>query len=283
MADEKPEQKPAPAKAAPSSSAKSATVGLKKRRKRWYPIVAPKLFDNMPLGETLLDESAQLQGKFLTMSMMNISGDPKKQNVNIKFEVTKVVEGKGLSEIRGYELQQNSLRRLMRRGRKKVEDSFVIKTVDDKYVICKPLIITSGNASGSKLTDIKKHARQLLKEIIHQNTFETVITDLLDYKPQNYLRDLLSKIYPVRSVEVRVFTMTDETHETVNDILTKMVVRKVEEEEPEEPENADAPSEESSAAPIDQMQEIEEEKKARRSHKSESKETSEENPISEGV
>lgn len=215
------------------------------------------------------------------MSMMNIAFDPKRQHINIHFKVTKVVEGKGMAQVTMYEIPTNWFRRMVRRGRKKISDSFVCKTSDGIFAEVKPIIITQGEASNSTATDIMKHCRQLLKEIIHTNTFETVIQDLLDFKVQMYLKDMLRKIYPIRTVEIRVFGLTSETKETVDNILRKPVVLKEEEEEEFEEGSGDQSGEQSVGEGEDIIDQAGELKESRKRSKKAAEE--EDNPISEGV
>src|SRR3972149_8755508 len=188
MAEEKQEKQDKPQAKQQTAKAGAGAAALKKKKK-WYSIIAPKMFNNIILGETILNESAQLNGKELSMSMMNIAFDPKRQHINIHFKVTKVVEGKGMAQVTEYEIPPNWFRRMVRRGRKKISDSFICKTSDNVFAEVKPIIITQGEASNSTATDVMKHCRQLLKEIIRTNTFETVVQDLLDYKVQMYLKD----------------------------------------------------------------------------------------------
>ena len=49
-------------------------------KKEWYPILAPKIFQNTVLGETYVYEPEQMVGKGITKNLMNLTNDVKRQN-----------------------------------------------------------------------------------------------------------------------------------------------------------------------------------------------------------
>ena len=51
-------------------------------KKQWYHIVAPKQFDEVVIGETLVGEPSAMLGKTLSHSLMNLANDVKRQNIN---------------------------------------------------------------------------------------------------------------------------------------------------------------------------------------------------------
>ena len=61
-------------------------VSTKIKKKNWYQIVAPKIFNGAMLGETIVYDQNAMVGKTVTQNLMNLTNDSKRQNVNIKFE-----------------------------------------------------------------------------------------------------------------------------------------------------------------------------------------------------
>ena len=62
----------------------------KLKKKQWYNIIAPKQFDNAVIGETLVYEPGAMLGKTLSHSLMNLTNDTKRQNINIHFKVVEI-------------------------------------------------------------------------------------------------------------------------------------------------------------------------------------------------
>ena len=71
-------------------------------KKEWYPILAPKIFQNAVLGETHVYEPGQMVGKSVTKNLMSLTNDVKRQNINIDFEVVNVQNNKAFTDITGY-------------------------------------------------------------------------------------------------------------------------------------------------------------------------------------
>src|SRR5262245_19272457 len=114
--------------------AKKQDAQLKVRKKKWVQIVAPKLFREVVIGEVPLYEAEQLKGRRMTVNMMTLTNNPKNQSISVKIIVSEIKEGKGHTELTGFETMPGSLKRIVRRGRTKIEDSFVVQTADKKLV-----------------------------------------------------------------------------------------------------------------------------------------------------
>ncbi|HME87248.1 MAG TPA: 30S ribosomal protein S3ae, partial [Candidatus Nanoarchaeia archaeon] len=60
---------------------KSSRVVDTWKLKKWYKVLSPSYFGSVELGETVALEDALVLGRTVTTSLMNITGDPKKQSV----------------------------------------------------------------------------------------------------------------------------------------------------------------------------------------------------------
>jgi len=252
-------------KTAAKNAAKAAADIKKQKKKKWCPIVAPELFNNHVIGESLVDDASLLMGKAITANMMQLTGDMKKQNVNLMFKVIDVKEGKGLTQLVKYELSPSSLKRLAKREKDKLSDSFVVKTADGKLVRIKPIMITNNQTKGSTLAALIKNCRAVCKEIVNHSPFDQLIVDLVEYKFQKQVRDALHQTYPLRNLEIRSFAIeTKKKKETVEEELLE---RMKQQQKKKDQEKADASEEETpkqqdenseTDEPIDQAAELEE-------------------------
>ena len=191
-------------KQAAKNAAKSAADLKKQKKKKWCPIIAPDLFSNRVLGESLLDDASQLMNRTITVNMMQLLGDMKKQNINMMFKVVDVKEGKGLTEPMKFEVSQSSTRRLARREKDKLMDSFVVKTGDNKLIRIKTIMITNNATKGKVQTALIKNCRYACKELINATTFTNLFYDLVNGKFQKQVKDALHKTYPLRILEIRL-------------------------------------------------------------------------------
>jgi len=176
---------------------------LIKKKKKWYSIISTKDFSNLEIGETLASEDKELIGKTVSLALGVITGQIRKQNVKVMFKIKEVREGKALTELIGCSLVPNYVKRCVRKGKSKIDDSFMVKTKDNVNVVVKPFIITRNKTHGGIMTSIRVEARKLIKEFFEKNTFNDIINKVLSTEFQKELKNRLKVIYPLSIVEIR--------------------------------------------------------------------------------
>ena len=176
---------------------------LKKKKKKSYLLIA-KEFDNVEIGETLASEDNFVIGRTIEVSLAQLTNDPKMQNVKVKFKVKEIKEGKGYVELDNYSMVPTYIRRIVRPGREKIEDSFELKTKDDVKIRVKPLLITKAETQNSVLSSLIKKTRELLNDYCKKNDYNQFLFGLISHNIHKELRDSLKKIYPLSVVEIRL-------------------------------------------------------------------------------
>jgi ribosomal protein S3AE len=172
-------------------------------KKHWVPVLAPTLFKGEQLGESYVLETDSLKTRSISVNLMNITGDMKKQGFSVHFRITNVKEGKAHTRTTGIEMQPGSIKRLVRRGRTKIDDSFLIQLKGGQTARIKPLTITKSLTNNSTATAVRVRCRAILQEVCRDLTFETLVSDIVNQKLQRYVRTSLDTIYPIRSVDIR--------------------------------------------------------------------------------
>lgn len=214
---------------------------LKWKKKKWYKIVAPKSFREVVLGESLVIDSSALVNRTITANLMNITGNVRKQNINVKFEITGVEGDKAITTPLSYDTVSSSIKRLVRRKRDKIDISPVYKSSDGIKFRIKPFIITRSNCANSIHTQMRKLVLLELYNYASNATFEQVIMETLAGKVQNEIKGKLKKIYPIRNFEIKAVKIEKsmKTKLTKVDTQFKVVTKKqkMEDEKSEEDED----------------------------------------------
>jgi len=151
-------------------------------KKKWVKLYAPKLFNNQLLGKTHVADNKLALGKVVTTNLMNLTRDPKKQNVYVSFQVTGLKEEGAETFFFRYQLSKAVIKRYVRRNRTKVGDSIEVKTLDNKKLKVKPLIVTRFKISKPTQTDVRKKARNYLLYKFSKMSMEQVANDLVSKK-----------------------------------------------------------------------------------------------------
>ncbi len=174
------------------------------KKKRWHKLVAPKLFNEQLLGETPAIEPNKLLGRTISLSLMNLTRDMKKQGIYITFEVDRVMGDTGFTHVKAFELTPSSIKRQVKRRKDRIDDSFVCKTADSLPVRMKPFLITMNSASNSIGTKLRRTMRDYMTQVIARLPYEVLVKDLVSKRFQVTMRRELQKVYPLKSCEIRV-------------------------------------------------------------------------------
>lgn len=183
--------------------AKKQVAKVLVKKKRWVPIIAPKLFNEHEIGEMHVEEPRNAVGRKFAVSMTTVTGDPKAQNILVKFLITGVVGDSLQTELIGYRMNTAATKRMMRRNRSKIDDSIAYKTEDEKKIRIKPMIITRGRAQGGVKTAIRNLVRDYLEKTVTKMKYEQLMREIIQGKFQRTIQDMLKKTYPIAISDIR--------------------------------------------------------------------------------
>ncbi|MAG16319.1 hypothetical protein CMO88_04615 [Candidatus Woesearchaeota archaeon] len=228
---------------------KTQPVKGKLLKKSWHNILATKSFDSALLGETYLADPQSMVNSRLTVNLANLTGDIRQQGISLKFKISEITDGKGVANVIGYEASSSQLRRLVRRGVKRLDDSIECKTSDGKLLKVKPFAVTRAAASKVKMSLMRKKLREAIAIEVAKLTFDELVKSVISHNLQNALKSSIRKIFPLRAIEIRKLqlSLSEPTAEAKISIkktekATPAVTEKTEEkavEKKTEPKEAD--------------------------------------------
>ena len=168
---------------------KSAT--LVRKKKKWVSILAPKFFRETEIGQIYVEETAQAIGRTIKVSLMIITGEPSKQNTKVEFRITgQTPEGQLTTDPMGYELNVTAIKKFMRRGRTKLQDSLVMETLDHKKIRIKPVVVTRNEILSGTKKELRRRMTAFLTEQVTKMTFENILIDVASRKCQKTGEDI---------------------------------------------------------------------------------------------
>ncbi|MBW2989547.1 hypothetical protein KY358_04485 [Candidatus Woesearchaeota archaeon] len=216
---------------------KSRATKIKK--KKWIQIMSPSLFGNEMVGEIPVMDSSSLVDRSITVNLMSLTRDIKKQNTRIRIFVSGVKGDQAITQLYGYYLNPTSIRRLVRRGKKKVSFSVTCKTSDGKKVRVMALLVPYSYIKGSVAASLKKSALSYLNAYSSKTKFEDMIKDLIMNKLQRDMKTALKKVYPIRILEIAKLHLEKEK----KPLEGKAEIEPVAKEDEPEQEEKEAPEE----------------------------------------
>ena len=177
---------------------------IKKKKKKWYTILASSEFNKQVIAETISSDPKSLIGRTIKFSLMNLTREIKHQNIKIIFSINSVNENNALTEIVGYELVPSFIKRITRTGREKIDNVNTYETKNNIKLVLKLLIMTKSKTKRSILSNLRHKSKEFLTAKIQKQDYSELITSLITYTLQKELKSTLSKIYPVAVCDVRV-------------------------------------------------------------------------------
>ncbi len=172
-----------------------------KAKKDWYPIMSPETLGNKQIGETMTPDDKTLIGRTIKVMMNELAPGVKPYSKAI-LEVFKVTDGKARTQIKDYEVLRSYLFRSARKGSSKIISMFNIKDKNGKPLRVKGFAVTAKKIQRGLRNQISKKLEQEFIIFSKDKDFENIILMLSTYKPQKGIAKTLSKIYPVKNVEI---------------------------------------------------------------------------------
>lgn len=178
-------------------------IEVKKKKKTWVGIIAPKIFNNMEVGDSYCSGPESLVGKVVKVNMMALTQDPRKQSMTASLKITEIKGDKVLSEFDALTMGSSHLKRVVRRETSKIEDAFEVEGKDKTKYVIKPLAVARTHIHHSLQTDIRNRWREIIREEFLKSELEDVIGMIIGGRFQKELKDMLRKITPLSILEIK--------------------------------------------------------------------------------
>lgn len=187
-----------------------AKQALKIVKKKWLPIKASKFFNHEFLGECYVPGPEHLLGRTIAANLANLTGDIRQQSVTLKFLVTSLEDDAGIADVVSCEMAPPAIRRVVRKGSDRIDESFVCEAENGQKVRIKPMIITKAASTSAVHRLLRKALVSSIAKYVRKHAFESLINEVITSKLQTTVKSELKKIYPLKAVEVRVLEIVSE-------------------------------------------------------------------------
>jgi small subunit ribosomal protein S3Ae len=181
------------------------------KEKRWYDILAPKVFNEVKIGETVASSPQAIIGRVIETTMRDISGDFSKQHIKLRFQIEDVRNNKAHTRFKGQSLSRDYMRSQIRRKTTRVEGVTTVVTKDGHTLRTKSIALAVGRAQTAQERLIRKIMVEKVKEAARNQTLDEFLQDVALGKLPMALYKAANKIYPLKRVEIRKITVMEGT------------------------------------------------------------------------
>ncbi len=179
-----------------------ASIRDKWKMKKWFRVVAPPIFENLPIGTTPSDKEWKLLGRVFEVTLFDLTGDFSKHHIHLYFQVHDVKDDIAYTRFKGHELARDYMKSIIRRKSSKVA-AIVDVTTKDGYVLrVQGVVLTAYRCKTSQRKAIRKEIVRVLKEKAESMTLDEYIKAMIFGQLAIDLFEAAKKIYPVRKTEI---------------------------------------------------------------------------------
>ena len=114
----------------------------------------------------------------------------------------------------GYEASSAQLKRLVRRGVERLDDSVICSTSDGKRLKIKPFAVTKTSTSKYKLRLMRGILKKTLVEEVGKQNFDSLVRAVISNKLQSTLKSVAKKVFPLRVLAIRKLELVDSDVKT---------------------------------------------------------------------
>ncbi len=176
---------------------------MREVKKKWMKIIAPKVLNGVEIGETLYSDPSKVIGRIVWVNIGSLTNDMRRYYMKLKLNIKEIKGEQASTEVIGYDTVKAHIKRAARKGRSKIEDSFVAECKNKVKVRIKPLIVTRYKTKRSILTELRKRTREYYLETCKKTNFEELINFVINNKVQRDLKKVLKKVFPLAVSEVK--------------------------------------------------------------------------------
>jgi len=173
------------------------------RSKEWYRVLAPDMFNNTQIAETLSDEREKVVGRVTEVTMQDLTGDFSKMHIKLLFKVDEVNGFDAHTRFIGHTLTSDYIRRLTRRKHSKTDGVFDVLTKDKALVRVKPMAVTEKRIQVSQQQAIRSIMGEVLNREAAKNMHSEFVREMLAGNISKNILKACKPIYPLKRVEIR--------------------------------------------------------------------------------
>ena len=185
----------------------SRKIKDKWKAKEWYKVHAPRMFNEVEIGETPAIDVDTLYGRTVEVTVQELTQDFSKSHIKMKFQITAVDGYDAKTSFIGHELTSEYVRRLTRRKKTKTDHVVDITTKDGFVVRIKPMSIAERRIQTSQEEAMRACMAQALIDMGKENNLSDIVKLIISgdmaknvAKACQHKHQACGKVYPLWNV-----------------------------------------------------------------------------------
>lgn len=180
------------------------------KKKKWFKIVAPKLFNELVIGETPAEKEAQVLNRVVEANLADLTGQRKLRHITVRLKITNITNDKAITKIVGCRVDNSYLKRMVRRRRTKIENTVFVETADKSKIKVSAVTICGIRVEKPKEKKVRKVVGETIIAEAKKAKLDVFMQQLMFGNLSNKIFNNAKKIAPIQRVEIIKANLLEE-------------------------------------------------------------------------
>jgi len=173
------------------------------KAKEWYNVHAPKMFNEMVIGETPAADPELLLGRTAEVTVQDLTGDFSKMHIKLKFQITGADGHEAKTTFVGHDLTSDYVRRLTRRKKTKTDHVVDVTTFDHFILRVKTMSIAERRIQSSQEEGMRNIIAITLNQMAEKMTLSDMVKAVISGDLAKDLARACRIVIPIKRLEIR--------------------------------------------------------------------------------
>jgi small subunit ribosomal protein S3Ae len=173
------------------------------KAKEWYNVHAPKMFNEIVIGETPAAAPELLIGRTAEVTVQDLTGDLSKMHIKLKFKITGADGHEAKTAFIGHDLTSDYVRRLTRRKKTKTDHVVDVVTFDHYLLRIKTMSIAERRIQSSQEEGMRQIIGVTLTHMAEKMTLSDMVKAVISGDLSKDLARACRVVIPIKRLEIR--------------------------------------------------------------------------------
>ena len=180
-----------------------STTKDKWKEKSWYTIVSPSYFGEKEIGLSPSSDPKYMIGRTIAVPVSTFTGNFKKASSMVLFKVDNCEGKRCTTKFIGHEVSDDTIRRMVRRRRERIDIITDIITKDLYKVAVKIVLVSDNKLTGTKRSEVRSSVVSFINSKSGDMNLSEFALYIIGDNIYGEIVDALKDIYPIRKIEIR--------------------------------------------------------------------------------
>ena len=175
----------------------STKLRIRKGKKRWFPVMAPKALGGAELAQVTAYDPADLLNRNLLVPMKAITGSARDNNINVKLTIIKVQGDTAQTDSIGIFTSDSQISRVGRRKSTKIDLVFYTNDKSENKIKIKFVLFARETLTKTLKNDLRLLAEEQITKSLKKFEYVDFFTSMSIKKLSLDLKNDLKQVYPI--------------------------------------------------------------------------------------